>query len=110
MSLEGGDVELEPLETHAVADVGRPAEQRENQAADAVDLLVLQLEIEQAANFIDPHRPRYPEAALPVTVHRRRPRGAFVDVADDLLEQILERHDARRAAVLVDDDDHLRAL
>ena len=32
------------------------------------------------------------------------------DLADDLLEQILERHQARRAAVLVDDDGHLDLL
>ena len=38
---------------------------------------------------------------------RRRP---LVDLADDLLEEILERDDAGRAAVLVDHDDHLRAL
>ena len=49
---------------------------------------------------------------------RRRGRGtrcgaeprALVDVADHFLEQILERDDAGRAAVLVDHDDHLRAL
>ena len=31
------------------------------------------------------------------------------DLADDLLDDVLERDDARRAAVLVDDDGHLEA-
>ena len=32
-----------------------------------------------------------------------------VDLADDLLDEVLERHDTRRAAVLVDDDGELHA-
>ena len=38
-----------------------------------------------------------------------RAPAPFVDVADDLLEQVLDRDEAGRAAVLIHDDGHLRA-
>ena len=39
----------------------------------------------------------------------RRPSASFVDLADDLFEQIFDRDDAGGAAMLVHDDCHLRA-
>ena len=33
-----------------------------------------------------------------------------LDLADDLLQHVLDGHDARRAAVLVDDDGHVDAV
>ena len=45
-----------------------------------------------------------------IAVDLRRARRAFVDLADDFLEEILERDDPGGAAVLVDDDRHLRPL
>ena len=41
--------------------------------------------------------------------HDRRAAASFFDVADDFLEQILDRDEAGGAAVLVHHDRHLRA-
>ena len=54
--------------------------------------------------------PGHAQPAGGVAPRARSALGAVVDLADDLLEQILERDDARRAAVLVDHDRELRAL
>src|ERR671913_184561 len=57
VSFHGGDLELQALVAHAVPDFRRSAEQREYQPADAVDLLVLQLEVEQGPCFVNSHGP-----------------------------------------------------
>ncbi len=51
-----------------------------------------------------------PRAVAAMSTARRQPVVLVGDVADDLLDQILERHDAVGAAVFVDDDGHLHAL
>jgi hypothetical protein len=43
-------------------------------------------------------------------VHFGRGIRALINLSDNFLEQILERHDASGATVLVDDDDHLRSF
>src|SRR5688572_302263 len=108
--LYGSDVDLQAAVAHAVSDPRRPAQQHEDEAADAVHLLVLQVEIELLSYLVDPHRARDAEAPGTVAINRFVGRRPFFDVPDDLFEEILERHDAGRAPVLVDHDHHLRPL
>ena len=82
----------------------RAAEEREHQAADAVHILVLEVDVELLPDFVDAHRSLHAQAPLLVAIDRRCGRRPFLDLADHLLEQILERHDAGRAAVLVEHD------
>ena len=60
--------------------------------------------------LVDPHRAGHAQPALRVAIRTRARSAPSLDLADDFLEQILERDDPRRAAVLVDHDDHLRSL
>ena len=75
------------------------------QAADGVDVLVVDVDVEQLAEVVDVQRAGtrvVPSAelldpgALPVVL--------VGDLADDLLEDVLDGDQAGRAAVLVDDD------
>ena len=79
-----------------VADERRAAEQGQHEAADAVDVLVLEIQIELLAELVDTHGSGHAEAPFAVPVHALVLRRALLDIADDLLEQILERDDARR--------------
>ena len=110
MPLDGGHVELQPSVADDIADGRWAAEQHQNQPADAVDILVLEIEIELLPELVDPHRAGHAQPAFGVPIDLRRGRRAFFDVSNDLPEQILQRDDSGGPAVLVDDDDHLRAL
>ena len=56
-------------------------------------------------------QPGHQPAARAERAHARLLAGVVLvaDVADDLLDQVLHGDDARRAAVLVDDDGQLQA-
>ena len=51
------DLKLESLVADRISNGWRPAEHCEDQAADAVDILVLEIEIELLPKFVEPHRP-----------------------------------------------------
>ena len=53
-----GDFEADPAVVDDVADDRRPAEPREHEAADAVDVLVLEIEIEMLSELVEPDRAR----------------------------------------------------
>ena len=82
------------------------------QAADGVDLLVLDLDVEQLGRARRCAGRRRPGCA-PSPRSSTSGRLAVVlvgDLADDLLDDVLDRHQAGGAAVLVDDDRHVRLV
>ena len=93
---------------HAVAHDRQPAERAEDVAADRRVLVVGHLEAEPLVELPDVRRAR--DQHVGVRIRRRQLLRLVVlveDLADDLLEQILHRHDARRAAVLVEHHRHV---
>src|SRR5690606_19369033 len=109
VALDRDDVKLEPLPRHVVADLGRAVEEEEDEAADGVDLVVLEGEIELLADLVEARVAERPQlAADPL---ERQARGAAVgDLSDDLLVEVFARQDAGGAAELVHDDRDLRLL
>ena len=101
----------QPVDVDALADRRHAAEVRQQVAADRLEPFPLDLDAEPLRHLVDVH--------LAV---EHEPAAAFVDdrlgldvvlvanLADDLLEQVLDRHEAGGAAVLVDDDGDLRLL
>ena len=89
-----------------------PAELVEDEAADGVVLLVLrQLEVEPLVDLVDGDRPG--TTAMPSAPHPTSGRLDVVlvgDLADQLLEQVLEGDEPGGAAVLVDDDGQVHLL
>ena len=77
----------------------------EHEAADGVPVPVGQVGAEELVHLVDGHLARDAELAAA----ERHDQGLVDvelvdDLADELLDEVLERHDAGRAAVLVDDD------
>ena len=97
------DGEPQAVRRDGRADLGQPAERLGDEAADAVDVVVLDLESEQLAELVDRQPGRHPVAALADLLHELDLVVVLVgDVADELLDEVLERDQARDAAVLVD--------
>ena len=87
------------------------AEQVEDQAADGVPLGVGELRAELVAHLVDRRSSRDAQCAVCQVFDDGRLDVVLVgDLADDLLEQVLERDQPGRAAVLVDDDGHVELL
>src|SRR5262245_24598402 len=85
------------------------AEQQQHEAAHGRHVLVLEPPVQCLADLIEPHRTAHAHATIGF-FHDRRPAASFLDVADDLFEKILHRDETGRAAVLIHDDRHLRAI
>src|SRR6478735_4501265 len=82
-----------------------PAEVLGHQAADAVDVLLLDVEAEELVEVVDRVAGGHPDDAVVEGLDLDLLRVVLVrDLADDLLEDVLDRHQAGGAAVLVDDD------
>ena len=107
MPLHRRHLEEQAFVADPVARPRHPSEQREHEPADAVDILVLEVDVELLPDLVDPHRPRHAEPALRVPVEGRLFARILGDLADDLLEQILERQDACGSSVLVHDHGEL---
>ena len=107
-AVDGGDVELDVVDLHAVADLRRAPELAEDDAADGVVVVVRQVALEALVELLDRQAALDPVEVGP-EAHDRRVLGIefVVDLADDLLEQVLQRDEARDRAVLVDDDRHV---
>ncbi len=84
---------------------GHPPDQLGQQPADRVDLVVVQLDVEQLAQVLHRQPRGDPERAAGQRFHRRGGvRVVLVgDLADDLLQDVLDRDDAGGSAVLVHD-------
>ena len=102
---------------HETADLHRrtrlrhASERLAQEAADRIDVLVLELEIEQLADLVQPETGAHAES----TVLERRDliRSGVVlvrDVADQLLDDVLEGHEPRHTAVLIDDHAHVHTV
>ncbi len=102
------DRERQPVELDGVARRRDPTDTVVDEAADRVVLLLvlqLELDVEQLAELVDVRPPV--DARLVVGEpddHRLLDVVLVLDLADDLLEQVLDRDEAGRAAVLVEDD------
>ncbi len=81
----------------------KPADRLGEQAADRVDIVILELDAEQVAEFVDGHPRRDPEPAVAEVFGIGHLAVVLVgDVADELLDEVLERDQPGDAAVLVD--------
>ena len=78
---------------------------RDEPAERLVVLARLDVDVERLAHLLEWDARVHHRLALGDGQHERLLRVVFVaDLADDLLDEVLERHDPRGAAVLVDDD------
>ena len=84
---------------------------RQQIAADGLEPLALDLDVQPLRDLVDVHLAAEDEAAAALVDDRLGLDVVLVaDLADDLLEQILDRDQAGGAAVLVDDDRALHLL
>ena len=84
---------------------GTRPERLAEQTADRVDVLVLELDAEQVADLVESEPGADPVAARLELDDLVGARVVLVgDLADELLDEVLEGHEARHAAVLVDDE------
>src|ERR671919_1402119 len=111
--LDARAVDLDHLEAEAVigdlvASLGGSSELPEDEACNRVVVLLWQLLLELLVEVVD--RERAVDAQAPVLEPFQRLVREVVlvlDLADDLLEQVLERDDALEGPVLVDDEGHV---
>src|SRR2546428_4384751 len=105
--------EAQAVECRRFAALGQAAERFQHQPADRVELLVLERRAEMRVEIGDlrlrldaepPVRFRYHVVDALVEV------VLVLDVADDLLQHVLDGHETRHAAVLVDDDRDMVAV
>src|SRR4029079_15699701 len=114
------ELDLEPLDARAaglehaeadlvlrdlVTDLGRAAEMPEHEPRDRVEVLSFQTCPELLVEVVDRERPVDPDRRLAQPLDQLvREIELVLDVADDLLEQVLEGDDAGGGPVLVHDD------
>ena len=102
---------VRPSIVEPLADRRHAAEVRQQIAADGLEALALDLDVQALRDLVDVHLAAEHEPAVAFVDDRLGLDVVLVaDLADDLLEQILDRHEARGAAVFVDDDRALRLL
>ncbi len=103
--------EAEPAELDRLAFLGQVPQSVHDQAADGVELLVREVAAEVGVEIFDGRAGLGTELVLAAPKDAR----AFVvvvlvvDLADDLLEHVLDGHEPGGTAVLVDDDRHVIA-
>ena len=101
----------EALDLRRCTDERHPAEQFGEQAADGVDVVLGDRHLEQLGEVVDRHPGRHPGRAVVEQLHSRCRTVEFVvDLAYDLLDDVLQCHQTGGAAVLVDDDREVAAL
>ena len=99
------------VDVEALADRRHAAETREQVAADGLEALALDVDVEPLRDVVHVHLAAEDEPAVAFVDDRLGFDVVLVaNLADDFLEQIFERHEARRAAVFIDDDGALRLL
>src|SRR5688500_8065445 len=107
-------LDLEHLEDELVdfddlANIRHPPKLRQQESADRLEALALDIHAQTFADFIDVHLAAERKDAIAFVGHRLALDVVLVaDLADDFLEQILERDESRRAAVFIHDDGHLQ--
>ena len=99
---------MQPVELEHLPDRRHAADAREHVAADGLEAFGLDRDVQPVADFVDAGlRAEYPRAVAFIDNRLGLDVVLVPNLADDLLEQILERDEAGRAAVFVDDDRHL---
>src|SRR5262249_38332314 len=107
-ALDVEDLEARSVVLDLVAALRRPAQEPEDEPADGVVILDRQLSVELLVEVVDRERAVDPPPALGQLLDRLvRAVELVLDLADDLLQQILERDDPLEVAVLVDHDRHV---
>src|SRR5690606_21309379 len=111
------DLEAQAVELDALAAPGHPAELPGDEAADGVEVALVEPVAEHVVELGDLGDRAHPVALLAGNALDREDVVALLvevelvlDVADDLLEDVLDRHQARHAAVLVDHDREMVAV
>ena len=105
------DGEAQAVPLNRVALLGRAAEPAEDEARDRVVVLLRHRLVELLVEVVDRERAVDADAPLVELLDRLVRQVVLVlDLADDLLEEVLERDDAGDAAVLVHDDRHVLVL
>src|SRR5262245_37313008 len=105
------DLDDQAVDLEALADRRHAADVRHQVAADGLEALALDLEPEALHHFVDVDLAAEHEAAVALVDDRLGLDVVLVaDLADDLLEKVLDRDQPGGAAVLVDDDRDLRLL
>ncbi len=101
------DAEAEAADRRRLAALGQPAERLQHEAADGVELVVGEIGAEVRVEVGDLGLRLDAEAAVRLgddVVLALVEVVLVLDVADDLLEHVLDRDEPRHAAVFVDDD------
>src|SRR6266567_4280746 len=86
-----------------------PAEPLRKQSADGLHVLGLDPNLEQLGQLVHRQPRRHPGVPVAEPLDRRLlPVVIVCDIAHDLLQDVLDRHQSGRAAILVDHDGHVR--
>ena len=95
--------ELVAVQRHLLALPRHPAEFRQHQAAHRAHVLARELVAQPSLELGERHAAQHPPVALVELQYRRHLVGVVLvlDLAHDLLQDVLQRHDAGRAAELV---------
>src|SRR6266498_3650500 len=93
-----GDLEL-------LADERDAVHGRQDEPRDGLEVARWQAPVERIVQVLDPVAPGHPIAAIRQSLHHgRRPIMLVADLAHDLLDDVLDRHDADGSPVLVHHD------
>ena len=103
---------LQAFDLGALVVTGQVAELLQYQPADSVELLVAQVDVEGLVEFLDGGERADDVIAVAELADEAvgLEIGLVLDLADDLLQHILDGDQPRHAAVLVDDDGHVVAV
>ena len=101
------------VDRRRLAALGQPPERLEDQPAHGIELLVAEVALERLVEVSDFGLRLDPVAAISLgddVVFRFVEIVLILDVADDLFEHVLDRHEAGHAAVFIDDDRDVVAI
>ena len=94
-----------------LADHGDAAQMRQQVAADRLEALALDVDVQPSRDLSHVHLPLKTKPALALVDDRLRLHVVLVaDLADDLLQQVLDGRRPGRPAVFIHDDGALRLL
>src|SRR3954452_10150427 len=103
--------EVQALHRHRRSRDWYPTERPSEQAADSLNVLDVELHIKHVLDIIDRDHHMHAHAAVVERLDPGRlPVVLIGDLTDDLLEDVLDRHQPSGAAVLVDDDRNVDLL
>jgi hypothetical protein len=106
-------LELEALDMRDFVARRHVPEGVHHDAADRVELLVAELHLVEIGVEVLDRRQRFDEEVIVADATNELVLlgiGFILDLTDDLLEHVLDRHQARNATVLVDHDRHVVAV